>query len=274
MYSRREFTLAAVGTAVVGKPVNGVVIGVQTNSFSDRPLDAAIAATKELGFRECELWQGHVEPKVAKLKEWREQTPASYFQGIARQLKQAGIQLYSYDYQFHDTFEDNEIERGFFMAKALGAKCIVTSSATVALAKRIAPFADKHKMVVGMHGRTNIEDPNEFATPGSFETAMSFSPNIEVNLDLGHYTAAGFDAIAFIEKHYSRIVSIHLKDRKKNNGPSMSFGEGDSPIRECLRLLKKNRWKIPAHIEHDRGGDRVAEVRKSYRYCVKALSES
>jgi hypothetical protein len=52
----------------------------------------------------------------------------------------------------------------------------------------------------------------------------------------------------------------------------MPFGEGGTPIRECLQLLKRNRWKIPAHIEHDRGGDRVAEFRKSFEYCRRALA--
>ena len=123
-----------------------------------------------------------------------------------------------------------------------------------------------------MHGRANVKDPSEFAGPASFETALGYSKFIGVNLDLGHYTAAGFDAVAFIEKHHDRILSIHLKDRQRNQGPSMAFGKGDTPIRECLQLLKRNRWKIPAHIEYDRGGDRVAEFKKAFEFCKQALA--
>ena len=148
----------------------------------------------------------------------------------------------------------------------------MTSSATVSLAKRIAPFAEKHKMIVGMHGRTNLQDANEFGRPESYEQAIQFSRYIAINLDIGHYTAAGFDAIPFIEKHHDRIVSLHLKDRKRDQGKSMPFGERDSPVKECLELLKRNQWKIPAHIEHDRGGNRVAEVRRSYEFCKRALA--
>ena len=43
----------------------------------------------------------------------------------------------------------------------------------------------------------------------------------------------------------------------------MPFGQGDSPLRECLRLLRKNRCKIPAHIEHDRGGTVLPQWTKS-----------
>ena len=284
MYSRRDFGKLVAAAAVpleASTPPNsviaGVQIGAQTNSFSDRDLDGAIRAMLEIGIGECELWQGHVEPRAAsgkdaELSRWRDETPASYFHGIARRFRTEGIRLYSYDFQFRETFTDHEIERGLEIGRELGAHCMVTSSATVSLAKRMAPFIEKHKMPVGMHGRTNVMDPNEFAGPESFERALGYSRSIGVNLDLGHFTAAGFDAVSFIRKHHDRILSIHLKDRKRGQGGSMPFGEGDTPIRECLQLLKRNRWKIPAHIEHDRGGDRVAEFRKSFEYCRRALA--
>lgn len=287
MYSRRE--LGKIAAAVfplsiaLGKPdsrVNGVQLGAQSNSFSDRSLDEALKILVEIGIGECELWQGHVEPRPQgrgqagmDLRKWREETPASYFGGIARKVNQAGIRLYDYDYQFHENFEDQEIERGFLMAKALGVKYMVTSSATVSLAKRMAPFAEKHRITVGMHGRTNLKDPNEFARLESYETALGYSKYIAVNLDIGHYVAAGFDPLPFIEKHHARIVSLHLKDRKKDQGPSMPFGQGDTPIKEVLQLLKKNKWEIPAQIEYDvRGVDRVADFKKAYEYCKQALA--
>ena len=74
-------------------------------------------------------------------------------------------------------------------------------------------------------------------------------------------------------KHHARIVCLHLKDRKKDQGRSMPFGQGDTPIKECLQLLKRNRWKIPANIEYDvRGGDPVAEFKKAYEFCRQALA--
>ncbi|HEY3442995.1 MAG TPA: sugar phosphate isomerase/epimerase [Paludibaculum sp.] len=281
LYSRREFGyLAAAPLAALAQPdsvVGGVQIGAQTNSFSDRSLDDAISAMLEIGISGCELWQGHVEPRAlagkdAELSRWREETPASYFRDIAAKLRTAGIRLYAYDFQFRESFTDREIVRALQIGHELGAPNMVTSSATLPLARRMAPFLEKQQMPVGMHGRTNVTDPNEFAGPGNFERALAASPNIGVNLDLGHYTAAGFDAVEFIRQHHGRILSIHLKDRLRKQGRSVAFGEGDTPIRECLQLLKRNGWKIPAHIEHDRGGDRVAEFRKSYEYCRKALA--
>ena len=111
------------------------------------------------------------------------------------------------------------------MAKALGAE-IITASTTLDVAKRIAPFAEKHKMIVAMHGHSNVNDPNEFATPESFAAAMKMSKYFKVNLDIGHFTAANYDAVAYIREHHADITNLHLKDRKKNQGDNMPWGAG------------------------------------------------
>ncbi|MCL4401906.1 MAG: sugar phosphate isomerase/epimerase [Acidobacteria bacterium] len=287
MYSRRDFgkaALAALGTrAMFGKvdsKVNGVQLGAVSYSFRDRSLDDMIKAMVEIGLGECELWQGHVEPQPKargrageeELQHWRESTPDSYFQEIARKFKNAGIQLFASSYAFRDNYTDKEIESGFRIARALGVK-VITSSATVSVTKRVAPFAEKYKIVVGMHGHSNIENPNEFARPESFEKAMAYSRYIGVNLDIGHFFAAGYDPVDYIRKHHDRIVCIHVKDRKKNQGQNVPFGEGDTPVKETLQLLKQSKWNMPANIEYEyNGGDTVVEVRRCYEFCKQALA--
>jgi sugar phosphate isomerase/epimerase len=291
MYSRREFGKLALASLPLsaalanGKPnsrIDGVLIGAQSYCFRTMPLDAAMKAMVDIGLSECELWQGHVEPKGqgkggkdarAELRKWRLETPLDHFKQIAGKFKTAGIDLYAYNYSFRDDMTDEEIARGFEMAKALGVKCI-TASATVSVTQRVAPYAEKAKMVVGMHGHDNLKDPNQFARPESFEKAMSESKWIGVNLDIGHFTAAGYDPIAFMQKHHDRIVTLHIKDRKKGQGPNMPFGEGDTDIKAVLQLLKAKKWKIPANIEYEYKGasDPETEVRKCYEFCKKALA--
>jgi sugar phosphate isomerase/epimerase len=166
---------------------------------------------------------------------------------------------------------DDEIEYAFTMAKALGVKAISTST-QVSVAKRVAPFAGKHKMMVGYHGHSNVSDPDEFAKPESFAAAMSYSRYHGANLDIGHFTAANFDAVAYINEHHDRITNLHLKDRKKNQGPNVPWGQGETPIKEVLRLLKQKKWDIPANIEFEYPGDAVAEVTKCYQFCKDALA--
>src|SRR5262245_22400357 len=111
MISRRDFAKTALAglplTAALAKldsKVGGVQIGVQSYSFRDRGLDEAIKAMTEVGLAECELWQGHVEPKAergaegaAKLKEWHETVSMDVFRDVAKKFKDAGILLYAYN---------------------------------------------------------------------------------------------------------------------------------------------------------------------------------
>jgi sugar phosphate isomerase/epimerase len=251
----------------------GVVLGVQSYSFRDRGLNQAIAAMRSLGLTTCELWQGHVEPNGAtreEMRKWREQTPVSHFHAIKAKFDQAGVRIYAYNISFKDDFSDDEIRRGFESAKALGTN-IITASANTGVVSRLAAPAARFGVVVGMHNHSRIE-PNEFATPDDFTRAMSQSPQFATNLDIGHYTAANFDAVAFLRQHHERIVTLHIKDRKKDQGPNMPLGEGDTPIRPVLRLLRDQKWPIPANIEYEyERGDSIVEVRRCLDFCRRAL---
>lgn len=251
----------------------GVTLGVQSYSFRDRPLDAAIAAMQQLGLTSCELWQGHLEPRGVprdETRRWREQTPIDEFRAVKAKFDRAAIRIYAYNLSFKDDFSDLEIERGFEMTRALGTD-LITASANTAVVKRVAAVAARQGVTVGMHNHSRV-DPNEFATPESFVSAMSLGPRIAVNLDIGHFTAANFDAVAFLRTHHARIVTLHIKDRKRNDGPNVPFGEGDTPIGAVLRLLRDQRWAIPANIEYEyKGGDPVEEVRRCLEFCRREL---
>jgi len=286
MYTRRDIGRLALASlpltrafAKLDSRIHGVLIGAQSYSFRDRPLDGAIQGFVDVGLSECELSMGHVEPEFprgpegrAALRKWRLNVSLDEIHAIRRKFDQAGVELSAYAYNIRDDFTDEEIARGFDVAQALGVKAL-TTSATVSVTPRIAAQAEKYKMVVGMHGHSNIKDPNEFARPETFVEAMKLSPYIAVNLDIGHYWAAGYDPVPFIEEHYARIVTLHIKDRKKNQGKNMPFGEGDTPIKKVLQLLKTRKYPIPANIEYEyEGGDTVVEVRKCYEYCRRALA--
>ncbi len=288
--TRRQFGRFAAGAAgvFIGAPltaapeinstIKGVTIGAQSYSFRDRPLDAAIQGFKDAGLGLCEMWQGHMEAGHGKgeggreeLRKWRLSVSLDEFEAAGKKFREAGINLYAYNLSFKDDFTDAEIERGFEMAKALGVK-VMTASANVSTAARIDPFAKKHKMRVGMHNHSRIHE-NEFATPDDFERARKGkSDYIAINLDIGHFTAANFDAVDYIRKHHDDIVTLHLKDRKKNQGDNVPFGQGDTPIKEVLALLRQRKSTLPANIEYEyKGADSVDEVRKCFQYCKHAL---
>jgi hypothetical protein len=70
------------------------------------------------------------------------------------------------------------------------------------------------------------------------------------------------------------MASLHLGDRRRNNGRSTPFGEGDAPIIEILRMVRDNRWPIVALLEFEHGTLRteVEEVQLMFDYCKRALA--
>jgi len=281
-YTRRDMArilaaapLSSALLAAIDSRIRGVMVGAQTYSFRDRPLEDCIAAMKEIGLGYAELWQGHLEPKdEGELKTFRASPPLDRMKAVRRRFDDAGIVIYALNYSFREDFTDAEIENGFKIAQALGVNRI-TASSNVSTAKRIYPFAEKYRTLVGMHNHDSM-NKNEFSTPQDFADAMAGREKwIKINLDIGHFTAANFDPVQFLEEHHADILTLHIKDRKRDHGENMPFGEGDTKIREVLQVLKTKKYPIPAMIEYEygkAGSDTVAEVRKAFEYIKGALA--
>jgi sugar phosphate isomerase/epimerase len=271
--SRREFVATSAAGLLALRQRRPVTIGVQSYSFRDRSLEEAIAGMQKIGLRSCELWQGHIEPRNqqrVQLLAWRETVSLDVFHRIRDQFGAAKIALSAYNISIQDTFSESEIDRAFLMAKALGAP-LITSSSNIKTVARIAPAAGRHKMLVGMHNHSRI-DPNEFATAASLANALKQGKFIAVNLDVGHFTATNEDAVAFLKEHHARIVTLHIKDRKRDQGPGVELGTGDAPNAQVLKLVRDNGWPIPMNLEYEyKGGDTVEEVSKMYNYVRGVL---
>jgi sugar phosphate isomerase/epimerase len=302
--NRRSFLMTAAGATAglatvsahprINSKVRGVQIGAQSYSFRSLDTEGMIAAYQECGIGSAEIYSGHLEanipisdptprtlpdgrqvparPSREDQRKWRLSVDLAEFETVGRKLHENGVEVYAYNYSFREDFDDAEIERGFEMAQAIGARYI-TASSNVTTAKKIDPFAKRYQMRVGMHNHSRIDD-NEFATPESFERArMGTSDFIAVNLDIGHFVAANFEPLEYIRKNYADILTLHIKDRKKDQGDNTVFGEGDTPIVEVLQLVREEGYQFPCNIEYEyRGeGDAVTEVKKCLSYCRQAL---
>jgi sugar phosphate isomerase/epimerase len=298
--SRREFGALTLGALALprfaaAQTVGGVRLGVQTYSLRELPRTpggdhtaAIINAMQSIGLTDCELWAPQIEPadtggrgrtpeqaREAReaLRKWRVATPLAHFGSIRAAFAKIGASVRSYDYAFRNDFSDEEINRGFEIARALGAESI-TSSTTLTVAKRVAPFADTHKMVVAMHNHSNTKNPDEFATPESFAAALAMSRYFKITLDIGHFTAANYDPIAYLREHHANITNLHLKDRKRDQGDNTPWGMGDTKIKEVLALLKREKWPIRAYIEYEYRGasSTIEEVRTCFDFAKQALA--
>jgi sugar phosphate isomerase/epimerase len=218
------------------------------------------------------------QPKALELKQWRLSVPMSIYQAIGKRFTDAGIDLRLLCFNMNETITDEELDYVFRMAKALGARGVTTST-QLTVARRVAPIAASHKMPIGFHGHDNIQDPNETGSLESYDQALSFGKYNFVNADIGYFTAAGYDAIAFIKRHKDRITNLHLKDRTRTRGSELSrnlpWGQGETPLKEVLLLMKQEKYPFPANIEmsyNPPDGDSVSEVAKCVKLCRDYLS--
>jgi len=206
-----------------------------------------------------------------KLLQWRLSTPMDKFEELRRIYDDAGVDIHIVKFPDigNDNVSDEQIEYYFRVAKALGAGAI-TRELSESAAKRLAPFADRHGIKIAFHNHTQIK-------PDTYDgTILTYSRNLGINLDVGHYLAGtNQNPLDLIKKHKDRIISLHIKDRKKNNGPNMPFGRGDTPVAAILRYMKVNKVAFPADIELEYkippGSDAVKEVTKCVQYCKQAL---
>jgi sugar phosphate isomerase/epimerase len=209
----------------------------------------------------------------AALKDWRLSVSMDKYKALRKLYNDAGVDIYAFKLGLNLNMSDEEYDYTFNVAEALGANHITMElPEDPAVTKRVGEFAAKRKMYVGYHAHTQ-------ATPTLWDVALEQSKYNAINLDIGHYTAGTSESpIPVIKAKHDRIVSLHLKDRQyeKNGGGNLPWGQGDTPIKEALQLMKKEKYKFPASIELEYkipdGSTVMAEMAKCVQYCKDALA--
>lgn len=210
-----------------------------------------------------------------KLRDWRVSTQDSYYRKIKQEFDDAGIEIFSYWVGFNDATFDDEIDASFRAAKTLGCKGVIGSYG-LAIAQRLAPFPGKYGLFAGLHNHDNLSDPDALSNEASFIKGLAISTDFKATLDVRHFTAGNGDCLAFLEKHHERTSTVHMGDRRRNNGHSTPFGQGDAPIIQILEMIRDNKWPITVLLEFEHGTLRtgVEEVQIAYDYCKRALTLS
>jgi sugar phosphate isomerase/epimerase len=312
IYTRRDLgrlALAALPITLLAKPdsrFGGVQVGINAPySFRGMPggADDVEKYLTELGLSAVELRSQPVEgfygapippprrgPRTeptaeekaateaanVALQKWRLAAPMDRFREFRKKYDEAGIAIEIVKFDGVATMSDEVADYAFGFAKALGARAI-SCEIPVSRTKWFGEIAAKHKLMVGYHGHGDVNNPEAFAAPQSWERAMSYSKYNGINLDIGHFTAGNSTSpVPFIKKHADRITHIHLKDRKLDNGPNVPWGKGDTPIREVLQLMKKEKYPFQATIEFEypvpEGSNVLSEIAKCVEFCRVALA--
>lgn len=242
---------------------------VRTRDFAANPPSLTPADEKERA--EVLAAQAAYQKQAAA---WRASASMQKFAELKKMFNEAGVSIYGFKPSVFETSStDAEVDYGMRAAKALGATHVTVELPTdVAQTARLGAAALKHGLTVGYHQHLQ-------ATPVLWDSALAVSKGNGINLDLGHFTAAGGDdGIAFMRNHHDRITSMHLKDRKnKANGQAnLPWGTGDTPLTAALQLMRDQKYRFPATIELEyeipAGSNAVKEIGKCLEYCRKALS--
>lgn len=284
--TRREFTIALLGATAgltlgrgafaddLGKippsVVGGLEIGVQSYTFRAFTLDRMIEAMREVGLSSLELWTGHLDP---------EKHGEDAFRAVRDKLDAAGIRVNAYCVNFRPDASDELLDKAFRGAGLLG-----TSQMTTSTEKSIVPKLDqwcqKYGVTIGLHNHylgdawfkgdkaQNFEGPDDFA-----EALEGRSDHIAVNLDIGHFSAAGHDPVAYFREHHERINAVHVKDRDDDETRSYRrFGEGATPIVEFLKLAKDVGFRHALNLEYEiEEEDPTDGVRHAFEYVSAVL---
>ena len=309
--SRREFGTLALAAlpAARAAAADDVRIGVATESFHDLPripgqdnVDDIIRALKASGAAEIDLASGNTEapspdtglppppppgpyggPPAGftpaelaarnralrdNLRKWRLATPASHYAELRARFEAAGIRVFALSFQHDEAFTDEEIAATFAHAQALGVG-VISSQSTLTMAGRLAPFAERRAMLVAFRNGAGALE-----TPAQLARAVALSKQFRVNLDIGNFTAANQESVAYVQENHEKITHLIVKDRTRNNGGNEAFGSGDTPIKAVLTLLRGRRYAIRVCVDYEYVGlgTPQEEVRKCLGYVRAAFA--
>jgi sugar phosphate isomerase/epimerase len=222
-----------------------------------------------------------VQKAQAATKDWRLSVSMDKYKAFRKMYNDSGVSIYAFKLPPTMGMSDQEYEYIWNVAETLGADHVTMElPADDALLQRVGEYAAKRKLRIAFHTHGQGGD-------SGFDKALGVSPYTALNLDVGHYYGVtGKSPVPVIVKYHDRISSLHLKDRKGPNsgdpnrpgsgGPNMPWGEGETPLKDILSRMKKDKYRFPASIEYEyntpEGSDVLAEIKKCVEFCKAVLA--
>jgi sugar phosphate isomerase/epimerase len=221
-----------------------------------------------------------MQKAAAEMKDWRLSVSMDKYKAFRKMYNDAGVTIYAFKLPPTMNMSDQEYDYIWNVAETLGANHVTMELPTGDdLLQRVAGYAAKRKLRIAFHTHGQGGE-------SGFQKALAASSYTALNLDVGHYYGVnGLSPVPVMVKYHDRIASLHLKDRKGpgaagenggRGGPNMPWGQGETPLKEVLQTMKKNKYKFPASIEYEydtpAGSDVLTEVKKCVEFCKQALA--
>jgi sugar phosphate isomerase/epimerase len=270
--ARRRFlgiAAASAGTALVGlsrrtaaaaDDFGGFIMGMQTYSLRDFPVDKALELSKQLGVSTIEFASGHLGTKA----------PQAEIDAVKNKVQSLGLRTLSHGVSPFTS--DHEANRKIFeFAKRLGARNLSadpTEDSFDSLDRLVAEF--DIRIAIHNHGPGARYDK----VADVLKAIKGRHPSIGACADLGHYIRAGEDPVRAITLLAGRLYGVHLKDfaEPKKDAQGVILGRGQLDLEATFRALRKADFPADACLAleyEEKPKDPIDDIRA----CLAAASE-
>lgn len=251
------------------RPAAKLRLGLATYSFRKLPVDAAIAATKELGITSVSVFRVHLPILLGTPEDCRV---------AAKKFRDAGLSIASTGVV---TLKKSEgvMRRAFECGKAAGLSTMTASYAEPPDAEALR-MTERFVREYGMRLAFHNHGPEDKIFPSPYDVWKAVGPYDErmgLCIDVGHSARAGVDPVEAILKCSSRLYDVHLKDTLAGVGERkdvpVGLGLGRLDIRGIIAALVQVGFRDQAGLEDELdNADPVPEVAQSYGYMRGVLA--
>jgi len=126
----------------------------------------------------------------------------------------------------------------------------------------LIPEIIQNKLQIAFECDLNPEKLSEFI--GKFDRNY-----FGINYDIGNSSSLGFNPTEEFKAYGSRIINVHVKDRKLN-GTTVPLGEGDADFLEIFHLLQEEKYQGNLILQTARSKEgKDTEVLVKYKNLVE-----
>ena len=236
-------------------PYGGLVPGAQSYTFRAMSLDNALAAMKQLGIKEVELFPNHLtgfSPRQIKDK-----------------LKANDVTAVSYGViPFKADEEQNR--KLFELAKEYGMENLSCDPDPGAF-ENLDKLTEEYGITVAIHPHGPKHRWGKI--DAIWEAVKDHSPKIGLCADTGHLIRAGEDPLRALEVFKGRLYALHMKDFKKTGDEKwedVPLSEGSLDTDAVVKFLLDHKFKGAMLVEYE-GKDEVPSVQRSLDRIKQAV---
>jgi len=216
-------------------------LGIGTYTFRGVSEEQMIADLRQLQITQIELSSPNYFLPVVK---------PDAMQSLRTKLEHGRVKAVSYFSGDIKTQED--LDTTVTMAKALAVSHVSGSAVGDAL-KMIDSRFTREGMKFGIHNHWFRGRKFAYESPQDLLNAFAnVSETVGATLDVGHMASCGYDPIDALNKLWSRLQIVHLKDvQSSGDDKNVVLGTGIAKSREVLEFLEKHGFTGLVAIEYE-----------------------